>query len=712
MKTLAAKTPLVHSLLTLAVSLVLSVMTSSAQESDALPEVTVAASDAMAWETGPDPGSFTILRAVTTGEPLTVYFTLGGTAGNGTDYETLPASATIPAWEGWVSLDVTPINDLEAEGRETVVLTLLPNAAYRIGSPNSATVTIADNDSAPAAVWVEDAVPAGAWTGADGGEPWNWVTDNPAPFSGTRAHQSALAPGMHYHYFSQAADTLTVKPDDTLFTHVFLDSANPPREIMLQWFDGLSWADAAYWGENLMSWASEGSARYMGALPVVGQWARLEVPASSMSYDSRTFSGMKFVLFDGRATWDFSGNAPGTVSVTATDANASESGDTGTFTIWRSGSRSSQPLTVYYTISGSAQNGSDYQSLPGSVTISADSDNATVTVTPIDDSLAEGDETVVLTIVTNANYNVGSPNSAAITVADNDSPTPGPPVVTVTATDGTASETGPDTGTFKISRSGSTDSALTVRYTLSGGAINGRDYQILPTSVTIPAGASSASVIVTPIDDSEIETSETVELTLNSDAAYSIGSPGADTVVILDNDQPPPSSETVWVEDSVPTGAWTGADGGDSWNWISNNPTPFSGTLSHQSALVAGIHYHYFSGATATLPVNSGETLLTYVFLDPANPPREIMLQWFDGASWEHRAYWGGNLFGGANLIPWGTDGTASRRPMGALPAAGQWVRLEVPANLVGLEGRTITGMNFILYDGQATWDYCEKSRP
>ena len=112
------------------------------------------------------------------------------------------------------------------------------------------------------------------------------------------------------------------------------------------------------------------------------------------------------------------------------------------------------------------------------------------------------------------------------------------------------------------------------------------------------------------------------------------------------------------------------------------------------------------------MPVNSGETLLTYVFLDPANPPREIMLQWFDGASWDHRAYWGGNLFGGANLIPWGTDGTASRRPMGALPTAGQWVRLEVPANLVGLEGRTITGMNFILYDGQATWDYCEKSRP
>jgi len=69
-------------------------------------------------------------------------------------------------------------------------------------------------------------------------------------------------------------------------------------------------------------------------------------------------------------------------------------------------------------------------------------------------------------------------------------------------------------------------------------------------------------------------------------------------------------------------------------------------------------------------------------------------------------AYWG------ENLIAWGADGTASQQPMGGLPAAGQWVRLEVPASLVGLEGRTLSGMNFILYNGRATWDYTGKSSP
>src|SRR5206468_12391629 len=42
---------------------------------------------------------------------------------------------------------------------------------------------------------------------------------------------------------------------------------------------------------------------------------------------------------------------------------------------------------------------------------------------------------------------------------------------------------------------------------------------------------------------------------------------------------------------------------------------------------------------------------------------------------------------------------------MGDLPPAGQWVRLEVPASLLGLEGARLNGMSFMLVDGRATWD-------
>jgi hypothetical protein len=159
---------------------------------------------------------------------------------------------------------------------------------------------------------------------------------------------------------------------------------------------------------------------------------------------------------------------------------------------------------------------------------------------------------------------------------------------------------------------------------------------------------------------------------------------------------------TVWVDDGLPGGATPASDGGDAWNWVGSNPTPFSGTLAQQSALAAGEHQHYFYNATSTLPVAVGDTLFAYVYLDPSNPPSEVMLQWYDGG-WEHRAYWG------ANQLAWGIDGTVSRRSMGPLPAAGQWVKLTVPAAQVGLEGRTLSGMAFTLYNGRATWDYAGK---
>jgi hypothetical protein len=110
-------------------------------------------------------------------------------------------------------------------------------------------------------------------------------------------------------------------------------------------------------------------------------------------------------------------------------------------------------------------------------------------------------------------------------------------------------------------------------------------------------------------------------------------------------------------------------------------------------------------GATTKLQVDAGDYLYTYVYLDPANMPTEIMLQWrSDTEDWNHRAYWG------ANSIPWGTDGTSSRRYVGPLPEAGKWVRLEVAASQVGLEGKLLNGMAFTLYGGRATWDQAGKT--
>jgi hypothetical protein len=169
-----------------------------------------------------------------------------------------------------------------------------------------------------------------------------------------------------------------------------------------------------------------------------------------------------------------------------------------------------------------------------------------------------------------------------------------------------------------------------------------------------------------------------------------------------------------WVDGSIPSGDWidgeptgftTGADGGDAWTWVTSNPAPYSAPADHQSNVAAGLHDHWFTNTTSTLAINTGDSLFAYVYLDPVNTPTEIELMWTDSTgNAAHRAYWG------AYQIAWGTKGTASEFNAGPLPAAGQWVRLTVPASAVGLEGQSLQGMRFALYGGRATWDVSGKS--
>jgi uncharacterized repeat protein (TIGR01451 family) len=195
-------------------------------------------------------------------------------------------------------------------------------------------------------------------------------------------------------------------------------------------------------------------------------------------------------------------------------------------------------------------------------------------------------------------------------------------------------------------------------------------------------------------------------------ATDNLGVSNTSAAITIGINTPSPSAgEFIWFDDDVPAGATKHADGDVDWYWVDANPASFSGTKAHQSRNFAqvdspnnSVHRHYFDGATSIMPIAGGDKLFTYVFLDSNNLPRELMLEWKDANSWEHRAYWG------ANRINSGTDGTNSRRYMGALPKAGTWVRLEIPASAVGLEGSTLDGMAFTLDAGRATWDLTGKA--
>jgi gliding motility-associated-like protein/uncharacterized repeat protein (TIGR01451 family) len=113
------------------------------------------------------------------------------------------------------------------------------------------------------------------------------------------------------------------------------------------------------------------------------------------------------------------------LQVTATAPAAAEPATNGMFTIsLASGKRTAEPVTVQYTISGTATPGADYNALTGTITIPAGQNAVTVPVQVIDDSGVEGPETVFLRITGGQSagytYTVGASGEGEVTITSED----------------------------------------------------------------------------------------------------------------------------------------------------------------------------------------------------------------------------------------------------------------------------------------------------
>jgi putative intracellular protease/amidase len=112
--------------------------------------------------------------------------------------------------------------------------------------------------------------------------------------------------------------------------------------------------------------------------------------------------------------------APPTVTITATDPTAAEAGrDPAVVTVARTGP-TDQSLTVRFAVSGTARDGVDFDSIGDSVVIPAGAASAAITIRPVDDALADGRETVTVTLAACTCYELGSTPAASATITDND----------------------------------------------------------------------------------------------------------------------------------------------------------------------------------------------------------------------------------------------------------------------------------------------------
>ena len=155
--------------------------------------------------------------------------------------------------------------------------------------------------------------------------------------------------------------------------------------------------------------------------------------------------------------------------------------------------------------------------------------------------------------------------------------------------------------------------------------------------------------------------------------------------------------ETVWIDDAQETG---GKSNG-TWDFVTAELGPVHSQLKSRRQRSGGLVQHFFIGAKKKAHVAADTRFFAWVYLDPQDPPKAIMLQFNDG-SWDHRAVWGSDdIEFGRRPKDW--DGY---RRQGDLPPVGEWVRLEVDAAKVGLTAdRAVNGMAFTQYGGLAYWD-------
>ena len=220
----------------------------------------------------------------------------------------------------------------------------------------------------------------------------------------------------------------------------------------------------------------------------------------------------------------------------STSSDAVEHGGTHRVQVYLNYPAPAAGLTLRYRLTGTATAGSgnDFtiQNF-GTVSVAARDASATIPVAINDDSAIEDAETVILTLIGGTGYTVDNPSVHTLTIADNDSP--------MASFASSSSRVAENAGTHNVTVniSPAPVGGLTLGYSVTGTATagSGNDFTIQNSgSLTIAAGATSATIPVAINDDSADEVAETVILTLTDGTGYMLGSTTTHTLTITDND--------------------------------------------------------------------------------------------------------------------------------------------------------------------------------
>ncbi|WP_050784618.1 beta strand repeat-containing protein [Cylindrospermopsis raciborskii] len=329
-------------------------------------QVTLAVSPNSVAEDGTNNLVYTFTRTGVISNALTVNYTIGGTATNGSDYVSIGKSVTFAAGSSTATVTVDPTPDTTVEADETVILTLASGTGYTIGTTSGVTGTITNDDTevtlavSPNSV-AEDGTPNLVYIFTRTGVTSNDLTVN-YTIGGTATNGSDYVSIGKSVTFAAGSSTATVTVDPTPDTTVEADET-----VIL-------------------------------------------TLASGTGYTIGTTSGVTGTIT----------NDDTEVTLAVSPNSVAEDGTPNlVYTFTRTGVISNA-LTVNYTIEGTATNGSDYGSIGTSVTFAAGFSTATVTVDPTPDTTVESDETVILTLASGTGYTIGTTSGVTGTITNDD----------------------------------------------------------------------------------------------------------------------------------------------------------------------------------------------------------------------------------------------------------------------------------------------------
>ena len=226
-------------------------------------------------------------------------------------------------------------------------------------------------------------------------------------------------------------------------------------------------------------------------------------------------------------------------SVSVGPASGSEAGDPpeAVFPVTLSAS-ASVPVTVgYRSEPGTAAAGADFVAIDGTLTVPAGSRAAEIRVSLIDDDEAEGDETFEIRLSNPVNATLATAVATGTIVDDDESGSPELSVGPASVAEGAGARL-----VFPVTLSGPAADEVTVAFrTEDGTAAADEDYVAAAGTLTIPAGVSSAEIVVDVLDDANSEAAETVLIRLSDPMNATLVTTSA-TGTITDDDAPPPTA--------------------------------------------------------------------------------------------------------------------------------------------------------------------------